>query len=86
MNIFIELCNIVGTVLYTAYDVLLLSCIIIIYPFESLESNMIVHTTCINACNNWEDPDPVPLPIRSVLYSPITPPELIQILLDSLVV
>jgi hypothetical protein len=53
MNIFIELCNIVGTVLYTAYDVLLLSCIIIIYPFESLESNMIVHTTYRNACNNY---------------------------------
>ena len=53
MNIFIELSNIVGTVLYTAYDILLLSCIIIIYPFESLESNMAVHSKCINACNNY---------------------------------
>ena len=53
MNIFIELSNIVGTVLYTAYDILLLSCIIIIYPFQSLESNMTTHSKCINACNNY---------------------------------
>ena len=53
MNILIELSNIVGTVLYTAYDILLLGCVIIIYPFESLESKMTIHSNCIKSCNNY---------------------------------
>jgi len=53
MNIFTEIFNLAGNVLYMTYDMLLLGGILLVFPLDSIENNMILHTKCINICNNY---------------------------------
>ena len=45
--------NLTGRLVYSMYDILLLTGVYVIFPFESYENKVELHNYCINTCNNY---------------------------------
>lgn len=45
--------NLTCTLIYSLYDMLLLTGVYIVYPLESYESKLELHNSCVNSCNNF---------------------------------
>ena len=53
MNIFFEIMNIIGNVLYVLFDMLILSGIFILFPLEDRSVKMLLHKSSIQSCNTF---------------------------------
>lgn len=53
MNFIMNIVDFIGDICYTTFDILLLSGVFILCPFESVTDKLELHAVCLSKCNSW---------------------------------